>query len=169
MKNQTVTIEKEDSLSAQLLFADGEAKKPITVCFVCTGNTCRSPMAAAALNHLGKGKYRAFSAGLSVYSGDTIAENSVIALEKAGIPSTLQNPYKEHFSVQINRHMIEECDMVIGITMNHSIRLLSGFPEYSAKISALPKDIPDPFMQGQEVYDRCLEQITESIKQIFDV
>ena len=141
----------------------------MTWLFVCTGNTCRSPMAAAALNHLGKGKYRAFSAGLSVYSGDTIAENSVIALEKAGIPSTLQNPYKEHFSVQINRHMIEECDMVIGITMNHSIRLLSGFPEYSAKISALPKDIPDPFMQGQEVYDRCLEQITESIKQIFDV
>ena len=169
MKNQTVTIEKEDSLSAQLLFTDRDTERPVTVCFVCTGNTCRSPMAAAVLNHLGKGKYRAFSAGLSVYSGDTIAENSVIALEKAGIPSTLQNPYKEHFSVQINRHMIEECDMVIGITMNHSIRLLSGFPEYSAKISALPKDIPDPFMQGQEVYDRCLEQITESIKQIFDV
>lgn len=126
-------------------------------------------MAAAVLNHLGKGKYRAFSAGLSVYSGDKIAENSLKALEKAGIPSTLQNPYKEHFSVQINKRMMEECDMVFGITMTHSIHLLSEFPEYSEKISAMPKDIPDPFMQGQEVYDRCLEQITESIKQIFDV
>ena len=27
-------------------------ERPVTVCFVCTGNTCRSPMAAAVLNHL---------------------------------------------------------------------------------------------------------------------
>ena len=51
--------------------------EPTRILFVCTGNTCRSPMAAALLNELGRGlNLRAESAGLmndtngsQVYSG----------------------------------------------------------------------------------------------------
>ena len=167
MDNSTVTIEKEDTLSSELLCAASNPERPITVCFVCTGNTCRSPMAAAVLNHLGKGRYRAFSAGLSVYSGDTIAENSVKALEKAGIPSTLENPYKEHRAVQINSQIMDICDKVIGISVNHTLNLIYSFPDQSNKIRSMSKDIADPFMLGQEIYDCCLQQITESIKEMF--
>ena len=51
----------------------------LKVCFVCTGNTCRSPMAAAVLNQYGK-KYdiSAVSAGLFPHVGDPISENAEI-------------------------------------------------------------------------------------------
>ena len=165
MKNETLTLEETDL--SELLLKDGKTEKPITVCFVCTGNTCRSPMAAAVLNHLGKGKYRAFSAGLSVSAGDRIAENSVKALEKAGIPSTLENPYKEHYAVQITPQIMESCDRVIGISASHTLNLIYNFPDHSDKIGSMTEDIPDPFMYGEEVYQLCLEKITRCIKEMF--
>ena len=70
MENQTAVITKNDiSQETEFEIEKGGVDAPKTVCFVCTGNTCRSPMAAAVLNQLGKGKYRAFSAGLSVFAG----------------------------------------------------------------------------------------------------
>ncbi len=168
MENQTAVITKNDiSQETELETEKGSVDAPKTVCFVCTGNTCRSPMAAAVLNHLGKGKYRAFSAGLSVFAGDVIAPNSVKALEKAGIDSTLENPYKEHVAVQINERMMEMCDRVVGISATHTLNLLYNFPEFSHKISAMSEDIPDPFMCDEEVYSQCLEKITSCIKQMF--
>ena len=163
------TLKKETRLPAELVQWDIFAPKPITVCFVCTGNTCRSPMAAAALNHLGKGKYKAFSAGLSVCAGDRIAENAVKALKKAGIPSTLENPYAQHDAVEIDDYFISLSDLVFGLTTSHTIQLLSKFPDDSRKILSLPYDNSDPFMYGEDVYDSCLKDIIECIKIQFDL
>jgi len=168
MENQSAVITKNDiSQETELEIEKGGVDAPKTVCFVCTGNTCRSPMAAAVLNQLGKGKYRAFSAGLSVIAGDVISPNSVKALEKAGIEPTLENPYKDHVAVQINRQMMEMCDKIVGISATHALNLLYNFPEFSDKIIAMSEDIPDPFMRGEEIYCLCLEKITSCIKQMF--
>lgn len=146
---------------------DGNKDNPTKVLFVCSGNTCRSPMAAAVLNHLGKGKYTASSAGISAFNGDSISEDAALALEKAGIPSTEDNDYKNHFSRAVSERLIKDCDKVVAISLRHLFALITAFPEYTEKMVALPKDISDPYMLGAEEYEKCLSEITECIKEMF--
>ena len=148
-------------------YTDVSAQTPITGTFVCTGNTCRSPMAAAVLNHLGKGRYKALSAGISAVTGEPISENSVLALEKARIPCTPENDYARHRALQICEEIVERSDKVVAISKSHMMALICAFPQYADKITVMPRDIPDPFMQGAAVYEKCLESITECIKESF--
>lgn len=142
-------------------------EKPITVCFVCTGNTCRSPMAAAALNFLGKGRYRAFSAGLAACEGDPISQFAVRALQSAGIQSSEENNYICHKATTVNPEMLERCDKVIAISKKHMLALIYSFPTEAEKISVMSEDIPDPFMCGEEVYKECLSKIISCLKEMF--
>ena len=161
----TVTAEKTDGLTLPKLLGEGET--PITVCFVCSGNTCRSPMAEAMLNYLGKGKYRAVSAGTNAFNGDSIAENAALALERAGVPSVEPHDYKNHRSSEIKFSDIVHSDMLVGMTSRHTFQLISAFPEYAEKMRFMPYDIPDPFMQSEAVYDKCLEMITVGLRELF--
>ena len=142
---------------------------PETVCFVCSGNTCRSPMAEAVLNYLGKGKYRALSAGTSACDGDGITWNAEKALKNAGIPSAGSHDYKNHRSRQITYSDIANCDKIVAMTGRHLIQLISAFPEAADKMIAMPKDIPDPFMYGEEVYEKCLDMIIDGLTELFDI
>ena len=138
-------------------------KDAIKVCFVCTGNTCRSPMAAALLNHLGNGKYEATSAGIAANAGEPISRKAVEALEKRGVESTPRNDYKKHSARQIDRNIIDGCDLIVAISSSHAMALIQAFPYCINKIGTLGKDIPDPYMQSQEVYDECLKTLEERV------
>ena len=137
----------------------GEA--PIKVCFVCTGNTCRSPMAAAVLNHLGKGKYRAVSAGLAVHSARDMSENAKLALKGAGITPP------PHISRQLSEDDVRENDIIIGMTENHYMIMMQALPGYLSKLEAMPADVGDPYGGTPETYEKCLVKITEAIKERF--
>ena len=147
----------------------GEEKKPITVCFVCTGNVCRSPMAAAVLNHLGKGEYRAISAGVAACDGDRISENARLALKDAGIESTADNDYEGHRAKNLDERTVAECDRIVAISSRHMLSVLYAFPEAAPKLCAMPRDIPDPFMMGIDVYKACLAEITAGIREAFEL
>ena len=144
---------------------DGEV--PMTVCFVCSGNTCRSPMAAAVLNYLGKGKYRAVSAGTCACDGDGITENAALALERMGIPSEGSHDYRNHRARSVRYSDMVHADMIIGMTSRHTLQLVSAFPEFAEKIRSMPCEVPDPFMHGETVYDKCLNMITDGIRELF--
>lgn len=144
-----------------------EKAKPTLVCFVCTGNTCRSPMAAAVLNSLGKGSYKAISSGTAAIQGDMISANAVTALENAGIVNTPENNYRNHRAQQANAELLERCDKIVAITKRHMLELIYAFPELTEKITVMSENIPDPFMCGEETYSRCLEKITKCIKEMF--
>ena len=124
-------------------------------------------MAAAVLNHLGKGAYKAASAGLCATTGEPISENAIKALSDSGIESTSENPYKNHKAIQTNDEYLERFDKIVAISKNHAFNLICSYPALAGKISVMPKDIPDPFMQGQAVYQNCLKEITECIKELF--
>lgn len=147
----------------------GDGKTPKRVLFVCTGNTCRSPMAAAVLNHLGKGEFYATSAGLSAFSGDSISEDAVTALENAGIPCTENNNYKAHRSRRVTEELLEECDVAVAISSRHLMSLIYAFPAYAEKLTAMKKDISDPYMLGKDEYAKCLSEMTECIKEMFSI
>jgi len=59
--------------------------KPLNVLFLCTHNSARSILAEALLNHIGKGRFKAFSAGSSPRENQKPNPMAITTLEKAGI------------------------------------------------------------------------------------
>jgi len=146
-----------------------ETMMPKLVCFVCTGNTCRSPMAAAVFNQLAeenKLPMRAVSAGLYV-NELSIADNAVRALEAAGIESTPANPYRSHIACNLSEHLAVQCERIVGISTAHAFELITRFPRLAGRIAAMPRDISDPYGGDLERYQQCLREITEGIREMF--
>ncbi len=140
------------------------------VCFVCTGNTCRSPMAAAMYNHLMKGSDRyAVSMGLYAGEGMPISENAARALEADGVISDRDNPYLDHTARSCDRDILAGCDYIVGISEAHTLELMARYPELASKIYSMPKGISDPWGGDLEVYKACLYEIKEGIKELFSL
>ena len=146
---------------------ENKSQDPIRVCFVCTGNTCRSPMAMAVLNALGKGKYLAESAGIMADKGAPINPKAKEALIKAGIESTPDNNYESHSARQLNMGIMESCDKIVAVGAGHAMMIIQAFPLCASKVTSFEKSITDPYGQPQEVYDKCLAEITQCIKDTF--
>lgn len=146
-------------------------RKGRRVLFVCTGNTCRSPMAAALFNERmrrpvepctacpeGREDFAAVatSAGLHAVQGDPIATHAVTALREAGILPTPGNDYTAHRARNVDAEMMEQADEVIAISAAHAMELTFRFPEYADKIRTLPLDVPDPYGGDVAAYRACL-------------
>lgn len=148
----------------------GAPRTGIRVCFVCTGNTCRSPMAQAWLNHVGAARgYTAVSCGIAVSGFEPMASGALLALEHAGVKSTPGNNYESHLSTPASLSLLQDCDRIIGMTQRHAMALLMAFPQLASRISAFPEDIPDPFGQPDEAYEETLNAIIRGIAQTFSL
>lgn len=160
-------------------FEKTEEARPRRVCFVCTGNTCRSPMAAAVANALAVQfqnelppavrdslplPVEAISAGLAALEGEPIAQNAVRALEEAGVAPVPEHDYRRHTAHLLTPEVAEVCDLIVGLSGSHVMGLLMQFPHLAGKITGMPKEISDPWGQDLSVYKRCLAEITEGVK-----
>ena len=92
--------------------------KPLNVLFLCTHNTARSILAEALLNHIGKGKFKAFSAGSSPAENKTPNPMAIVTLESAGISAQgLSSKSWDVFAETNAPHMdlvITVCDNAAG-------------------------------------------------------
>ncbi len=154
--------------------AEGEARR---ILFVCTGNTCRSPMAAAILNDMarergvcslgatksGQARIVAASAGLYAHHGAPISREAVDALREAGVAPLPDNDYTAHTAATVTEQMIKEADEVVAISASHAMELMMRFPEHISKIVTLQSDIPDPFGRGLAAYRTCLATLSYCI------
>ena len=154
--------------SAPVLDAAPDRKPPEQenirrVCFVCTGNTCRSPMAAALYNHLHAGEpTHAFSAGLCANEGEPIALNALLALKGRGVVSNAQNNYEVHKSQMLTKEMVDLSDAVYALTSRHYLALCTAFPEEIDKFHVLG-EIADPYGGSLDLYRQTLAEIEEAL------
>ena len=140
------------------------------ILFVCTGNTCRSPMAEAIFNHLslqsGKEHFSS-SAGVSVFMPQPLSKKSSVALNKIGI-----NDF-HHISHSLDSLDIENCDLVLTMTSSHKFAVKNAFPKHKNKVYTLKEkaygldsDIADPYGMEQDVYDSCAQEIKNAIERL---
>ncbi len=146
-----------------------DVNDPVRVLFVCTGNTCRSPMAAALLNHTAREKgsacaFVATSAGIFAADGAPISPNAATALTEAGVALAF---FEGHVARTVTDEMIDAADIVVGITGRHAMELMMRFPRHAAKIEALPIDIDDPFGGDLPTYRACLSMLSYAIAMRF--
>lgn len=137
------------------------------ICFVCTGNTCRSPMAEAVANayaaEKGRTDLRAFSAGLYANENEPISSNAVKALEAAGVTALHGRDYHRHLAHNLTEDEARAYDLFIGLTGGHAMELMMRFPSMADKIICMPTPIFDPYGGDEAIYRECLAQITDGV------
>ena len=162
-------------MSNQISFAEPQTlterptpEKTKTILFVCTGNTCRSPMCAALFNAVFAEKHGllADSCGLCA-DGSPISKNAAEALSRRGIRSEGNHDYSAHRSKTVTEEMIRNAETVIGLTNRHAMELLFRFPAYASKIHVMPRDISDPYGGDLSVYLQCLSDIETALAEAF--
>ena len=135
-----------------------KVKKKTNVLFVCTGNTCRSPMAEAiAKKVFGTKKYDFRSAGMITNGFNPVSENAVVALQQLNIGDISQ-----HTSQPLTKELVDKSDYVFVMTESHKINFYRKFPK--ARCCVLNENgIADPFMKDINTYIDCAWQIQKSM------
>jgi len=149
-----------------------EAMSEVKFLFVCTGNTCRSPMAEGMfrkylakklqceVDDLEKNGYKTLSAGVMNMQGNPASAEAIAACAAKGID------IKAHTSRTLSQQLIEESDFVFAMTRMHCERIiaLSGEAANKCVLLAENEEIADPIGQPQEVYSNCADLIEKAVK-----
>ncbi|MFO0975565.1 MAG: low molecular weight protein arginine phosphatase [Planctomycetaceae bacterium] len=153
--------------------SDRDQKSVLRVLFVCTGNTCRSPMAEMLFRRLAAEKLGCrdwelrergidvFSAGIAAYDSCPASPEAVQVMKECGIDMS------EHLSQQVTSNMLEQSSLVLALTERHRRALVEARPDLSERIVLLSRageDIQDPIGGTMADYQECAAQISENLR-----
>ncbi|MDH3889965.1 MAG: low molecular weight protein arginine phosphatase [candidate division Zixibacteria bacterium] len=138
------------------------------VLFVCTGNTCRSPMAEGALRSLLESKrpdkFEVISAGTIGASGYPATMYAVEAAKLRGADIS------SHQSQPLTNRLVDSVDLILGMTSSHVDQVLRLADDARSK-TYLFKNFPDSDLQGEGVDDpigQSLERYNETFLEIYE-
>ncbi len=143
------------------------------ILFVCTGNTCRSPMAAALLKDMLKEKgifnIKVESAGIAASPDQKANPLSSQVMEEQGIQIT------DHRTRQIQADQLKQANLILTMTEGHKTAVLSGEPSVWNNIFTLneyaemeEKDIPDPYGLSKQEYQITAHKIRSALEKVID-
>jgi protein-tyrosine phosphatase len=136
--------------------------------FVCTGNTCRSPLAevlckkllaerlGCALEELPQRGFLVLSAGVAAMMEGTAAEEAVDVARAYGADLS------GHRSRPLTGELVAQADYVVGMTQGHVLAVAGQYPHLGPRpqlLSAAGDDIADPVGCERAVYQECAEQL----------
>ncbi|MCL2061089.1 MAG: low molecular weight protein arginine phosphatase [Firmicutes bacterium] len=140
--------------------------KKCTVVFVCTGNTCRSPVAERLFKqqvkkHKNAGKYRILSAGLCANSGAPMSDFSQSVLAEAGVAHT------GHKARRLSEKLIKSADFLICMTEGHKQALSHCVkPVYTVAEITGGSEVGDPYGGSIEDYRRMFDYLVYATPEI---
>lgn len=141
-----------------------------SVLFICTGNTCRSPMAEGLFRKALEGRhdFEVMSAGIAAYPGDSPNPETVKLLSSRGISL-------DGFSSQpVSPELVEQASHIFAMTSGHLEALENLFPEYTDKFflacefvdipgRGVASDVPDPIGMGRKAYEETAKTLDQAI------
>ena len=140
----------------------------LVVLFVCTGNTCRSPMAEAVFRTLAAERLGCApdeierhgvvvaSAGMAAWPGGPASEHAVTVAGELG------GDLGGHESQPLTDALVRQADVILTMTNAHRAALLAQFPEAGGRVTLLSperQDVIDPIGGSLDTYRRCARQI----------
>jgi len=149
-----------------------EALSEVKFLFVCTGNTCRSPMAEGVFR-----KYLAEKLQCNVDELNAIGYkvNSAGIIGSAGFPATLEAvracadkgvDIRAHRNKGLTKELVGESDFIFAMERIHKDRVIALEPRVKNRCFLLAgnKEIPDPIGHPQKVYNSCVKLIERAVK-----
>ena len=144
----------------------------LMVLFVCTGNTCRSPMAEALFRRLAAERLGCTaeeierhgvvvaSAGLAAWAGGPASGHAAetVALMGADLGG--------HESQPLTESLVRQADVILTMTASHRAAVLAQFPDAGGRVEMLApdrRDVLDPIGGSLETYENCAQQIREHL------
>ncbi len=138
---------------------------------VCTGNTCRSPMAEAimrrALQENGIQDVQVLSAGVAAFPGSIPSAEALRVMAEQGLD------IGSHRSRPLDQAMMDEADLVLTMTQGQCRQVKNVYPAYQGKVATMHAwatgqalDIDDPIGQSVAVYRQVALKMAFLAKQI---
>ncbi|MEO0096917.1 MAG: low molecular weight protein arginine phosphatase [candidate division WOR-3 bacterium] len=182
IKNWTYVEKREEEIFLMkhgfysLYFLEKELGKRIkikkdyyfNILIVCTGNTCRSPMAKGILeNYLKDYPVFIYSAGTQALKNSPPSSYAEKALREIGIDIS------NHRSQQVNKKMVWQADLILCAEKNHIYYLESLYPEFKDKIFLIKgyperkgEDLLDPIGLDYDVFLKVRDELIGALKKV---
>lgn len=141
----------------------------MNILFICTGNTCRSPMAEGLMKHIAQNanlQVQVQSAGVAAFPGSPASVHTNTILKSRGINHN-------HVSQQVTPELVDWSDLILTMTQSHKQILCRQFSGVEDKVFTVSefadekgRDVADPYGGSLEAYretERDLEVILNKI------